>query len=143
MATFELQNDGLPDTLVLKIEEHYSGSVDTSMYVVYDHILECYVVRGKRRDTSKIISETYSFECGTEHQLASFIQFVLDSYGTVSYILYNYKNLPSTSDDITFEFLAEESKLCREVTGYDNLSLKRKELLRNLRILKNVFNYNH
>jgi hypothetical protein len=139
--------NAFPDTLVLKIQEvEQSGLVDTTLYVLYDQSTHRFVIRGKRRDVHENDACTYSFECEFAHELADFIMFVIDRVNNrVSYVLYNYNNLPLTSNKITYEFFSEyDTPTCDNVTyeiaGYDNLKLKRKELERNLRMLRNVFN---
>lgn len=134
----------VPDTLVLKIIEYYNfDKKDTILYILYDNSINRYVIRGKRHETSLIKNCTYSFECDTTHGLAEFIEFLVDSENYVSCILYNYDNLPLTSDEITYEFLEEHDKIQNEISGYDKKKLERKYLLKLLGILKNVFNYNN
>lgn len=84
---------------------------------------------------------TYSFDCENTTDLADFIEFLIDSENVISYILYNYDNLPCDSNQITYDFLQEYDDRTYEISGYDNKTLKRIELLKNLRMLKNVFNY--
>jgi len=135
----------VPDTLVLKIVEYDSdsGKPDTTLYLLYDKSIHRYVIRGNRKGTSYISSLTYSFECESVYDLADFIQFVIDSSNNVSYILYNYDNLPMSSNEITYDFLEEYDDISYEIAGYDNKVLKRKNLLRHLRMLRNIFNYNN
>lgn len=144
---FHPKMNAFPDTLVLKIQEfEQNGLVDTTLYILYDQSIQRFVLRGKRRDSEKSDGATYSFECDFAHELADFILFVIDKWNNrVSYILYNYDNLPLTSNEITYEFLTkyDTTKLDNvsyEIAGYDNLKLKRKELVSHLRMLRNVFN---
>jgi hypothetical protein len=60
---------------------------------------------------------------------------------TVNEILYNYDNLPSDSNDITFEFLNEYDHSDYEISGYNGQNFGRKRLLKNLRMLRNIYNY--
>lgn len=132
----------VPDTLVLKIVENDIdlGRPDTTLYVLYDKATHRYVIRGKR-DNSRLPSCTYSFECEFANDLADFLEFLLDKTNTFSYILYNYDNLPETSNEITFEFLKMYDSRVYELSGYDNQDFKRKTMLKNLRMLRNIFNY--
>jgi hypothetical protein len=132
----------VPDTLVLKIVEQDEefGTPDTILYVLYDKREHKYIIRGKREDR-KMDSCSYSFECELANDLADFIQFLICKYNTVSYILYNYDNLPATSNEITFDFLYTYDDKIWEISGYDNKKLHRRELLKNLRMLRNIFNY--
>jgi len=132
----------VPDTLVLKIVENDVdlGRPDTTLYVLYDKATHRYVIRGKR-DNSRLPSCTYSFECEFANDLADFLEFLIDKTNTFSYILYNYDNLPETSNEITFEFLKRHDSRVYELSGYDNQDFKRKTMLKNLRMLRNIFNY--
>jgi len=132
----------VPDTLVLKIVEHDVdlGKPDTTLYVLYDKATHRYVIRGKRGD-DRDKSCTYSFECKSHNDLADFLEFLLDRTNTFSYILYNYDNLPETSNEITFEFLKMYDNKVYELSGYDNELYRRKNIIKNLRILRNIFNY--
>ena len=132
----------VPDTLVLKIVEHDVdlGRPDTTLYVLYDKATHRYVIRGKRNNY-KLSSCTYSFECKFANELADFLEFLLDRTNTFSYILYNYDNLPETSNEITFDFLKRHDSRVHELSGYDDQEFKRKIILKNLRMLRNIFNY--
>jgi hypothetical protein len=132
----------VPDTLVLKIVERDVDldRLDTTLYVLYDKETHRYVIRGQRNNTT-VKSCVYSFECEFAKDLADFLEFVLDKGNRYSFILYNYDNLPLTSNEITFEFLKSYDNYEYEISGYDNKKLKRKTLLKNLRMLRNIFNY--
>lgn len=131
-----------PDTLVLKIVEHDVDlhKVDNTLYVLYDKEEEKYVIRGKRRNTPVLKCCVYSYDCECANDLADFIDFLICSENKVSYILYNYDNLPENSNLITYEFLHDYDDKSYEISGYDNQVLKRSVLLRNLRMLRSVFN---
>jgi hypothetical protein len=134
----EIETNAFPDTLVLKVQEFESkNNLDTVLYILYDYQKQCFIVRGKRNKQGDC---TYSFECESSVELVDFVTFLIDKENSISYILYNYDNLPMTSNEITFEFLAKYDHIDYEISGYDNLRLKRKELLRNIRMLRNVFN---
>jgi hypothetical protein len=132
----------VPDTLVLKIVEQDVdlNRPDTTLYILYDKITSRYVIRGQRNDTKEDAC-TYSYECEFANDLVDFLEFLLDRTNTFSYILYNYDNLPSSSNEITFEFLKEYDSRKYELSGYDNQKFKRKVILKNLRMLRNIFNY--
>lgn len=136
-------NYTVPDTLVLKIEEYEADHklIDTILYILYDTRTKRYVIRGKRQSTQNFESEPYSFESESSNDLADFIMLIIDCDNVLSYTLYNYDNLPEQSNDITYEFLNFYDDRTYEVVGYDNKKIKRRDLLRNLRILRNVFNY--
>lgn len=132
----------VPDTLVLKIIEHDVNldRPDTTLFILYDNETSRYVIRGKRNEVRRE-SCTYSYECEHATDLIEFLEFLFDKNYKFSYILYNYDNLPATSNEITFEFLKKHDKIKYELSGYDNVNFKRKDMLKKLRMLKNIFNY--
>jgi hypothetical protein len=131
------------DCLVLKFEEieNATGQVDTTLYVLYDKSRHVFVVRGRRRWTATSQSCTYSFDCEFASELADFIEYVICENNTVNEVLYNYDNLPKSSNEITFEFLHDYDHGDYEISGYNNQNLRKKKLLKNLRMLRNVYNY--
>ena len=131
------------DCLVFKFEEvdKVSKQIDTTLYVLYDKNRHRYLVRGQRRWTPKYHSCTYSFECEYAKDLADFIEYVICSKNKVNETLYNYDNLPNNPDEITYDFLHDYDHSDYELSGYDSQRIKRRRLLTNLRMLRNVFNY--
>jgi hypothetical protein len=133
----------ITDCLVLKLEEYDipSNILDNTLYVIYDKKEKNYIVRGKRFSTLKTPSCSYSFICENTKDLAFFISYIIDYNNNVNEILYNYDNLPYDSKDITFDFLNESDDKNYEISGYNNVIFCKKKLLKNLKMLKNVFNY--
>ena len=131
------------DCLVLKLEELESttGKKDTMMYVIYDKKNHKYLIRGRRRWTPNCQSCTYSYECEFADDLADFIKYLVCPDNRVNEVLYNYDNLPEDPNEISFEFLHDYDHSDYEISGYNNKKLKRNRLLKNLRMLRNVFNY--
>ena len=131
------------DCLVFKFEEFDSdtGKLDNTMYVIYDKRKHTYLIRGRRRWTPLHQSCTYSYECEFAKDLADFMEYCVCTYNKVNEILYNYDNLPENPDEITFDFLNEYDHSDYELSGYNKQKLTRQRLLRNLRMLRNVFNY--
>jgi hypothetical protein len=132
----------VPDCLVFKLEEIEADTneIDTTLYVLYDKITHRYVVRGRRRWTPRIQSCTYSFECVFAKDLVDFIQYVICKGNKVNETLFNYDNLPNNSNEITYEFLHDYDHIDYELSGYNDKKLNRKRLLRNLRMLRNLYN---
>ena len=140
MTEFEI-----PDCLVFKLEEKdvLTKETDTTVYILYDKKEHNYVIRGRRRWTPKCQSCSYSFISEHVEELADFLQYIICKGNTVNETLYNYDNLPVDSNEITFKFLQEYDHDDYEISGYNNQKLSRKRLIKNLRILRNVFNYNN
>jgi len=130
------------DCLVLKIEEHEidTKELDTTLYILYDKKEHHFIVRGKRF-SKKIYPAVYSYNCEFAHELAKFITFVICMKNQWTYTLYNYDNLPYKSDEITYDFFERNDSREYELGAYDRQKYNKKELLKNLRILRNVFNY--
>lgn len=131
------------DCLVFKLEEFDVDrkEIDTTLYVLYDKKNHRYLIRGRRRWSPMHQSCTYSYECEFAKDLVDFIQYLVCPHNKVNEILYNYDNLPEDPSEITFEFLNEYDHSDYEITGYNNEKLIRARLLRNLRMLRNVFNH--
>jgi len=131
------------DCLVLVIKEYdLIDKLDTTVFIIYDKIKSEYIIRGKRSDESrKSESCTFSFKCEFAHELADFLTFIISVNHKWTYVLYNYDNLPSESDEITYDFLREFVSLDYELSGYEKTDFNEKFLLKNLRMLRNVFNY--
>ena len=133
----------VPDCLVLKLEEVdiNSKEIDTVVFILYDAKKSEYVIRGQRTRTLTYDSCTYSFISNSIPDVVNFLQYVICKSNLVNETLYNYDNLSNNSNNITFEFLQEYEDKEYELSGYNNLKLSKKRLVRNLNILRNVFNY--
>lgn len=135
----------VPDCLVLKIEEVECDTkqIDTTIYILYDKNKHHFVIRGQRKCTPLYKSCSYSFVSEYAHELVDFLQYIICANNMINEVLYNYDNLPNDSNDITFDFLKQYDSGEFEISGYDKHKLSRKKLLNNLRMLRNVFNYNN
>lgn len=133
----------MPDCLVFKLEEveYNTNKIDTTLYILYDKVRHVYIVRGRRRWTPMSQSCSYSFECEFAKDLADFIEYVICKRNKINETLYNYDNLSNHSNEITYEFLHDYDHSDFELSGYDNRKLRRGRLLKNLRMLRNVYNY--
>jgi len=131
------------DCLVLKIEEHIDGELDTTLFVMYDNNEDTYLVRGKRSNVfGKPETVPYSFYCNYASELIDFIGFVICKKSKISYTLSNYDDLPNNADEIDYQYLKElDGDNAYELAGYDNKNFNKKEILKFLRMLRNVFNY--
>ena len=130
------------DCLVLKIVEFDldTQKSDTELYIIYDNTNGHFMIRGKRRDTRKITSVPYSFNCNTAADVYDFIEITLCRFNPISYTLYNYDNL---TNDNTFEFLHRCNDPAYEIVGYDNilLSKNKKHIMKVLRSLREIYNH--
>ena len=135
--------ENVTDCLVFKIDEIEAETykIDTTMYIIYDKKNHKYLIRGRRRPIPGFQSCAYSYECEYASDLADFIQYLICPDNKVNEILYNYDNLPENPNEITFDFLNENDSPDYEISGYNDKKIQRKRLLKNLRMLRNIFNY--
>ena len=136
----------VPDCLVLKIEERCrdTGDLVTTFFILYDKKEEHYVIRGKINylDSNRK-GAIFSFVSKSCSDLEDFLGFSICNQNMLTYVLYTFDDLPFNSNNITYEDLKAKQyeKTSYEIAGYENKSYKKKEVLRNLRMLENVFNY--
>ena len=126
--------------LILCIKEHDSkkniNSIDTVMFIGWNN---GYYIRGKRQDTCANNFVPYAFNCNNDYELYDFIEFVIGCRKSSSIMLYNFNNISEMEcNDITYEFLEEHLDINYEIAGYDNVKLTRLEILKCLKMLKNV-----
>jgi len=131
------------DCLVLKLQEYIDDELDTTLFILYDKNEEYYIVNGKRSEVDGRPSPvSYKFQSNYASDLVEFISFVICKKSKISYTLYNYYDLPNDSNNIDYDYLKElDDNSGYELAGYDNQKFNKKEILKYLRMLKNVFNY--
>ena len=131
------------DCLVLQIQEieETTGSIDTNLFVMFDKNEERYLIRGKRMDLATRVFNTYSFECDDSEAMYNFITFIICRDNNINYTLFNYNDLPLSSDKITYDYLMDNACRTKEIAGYDNINMNRKRLRNLLDMLMGVFNY--
>ena len=97
-------------------------------------------MRGQRVDTKRAESVPYSFTCKRIKDLTNFLSVAVCKDNMSCYILYNYDDLPMSSDDITYSSLYSDETTANEIAAYDDLFYNRSVLKRYLGMLRNVFN---
>lgn len=129
------------DCLVLKIEEYCSETKQNiaNLFVLYDQEIDKFVIRGSNI-AKTLYCAPYSFMADSANDLADFLLFAVDRQNKINCVLYNYDNLPETSDEITYEFLTRYESRDYEIAGYNNVKLTHKYLVKCLRMLRNVYN---
>lgn len=133
--------ENITDCLVFKLVEIEADTdiIDNTIYITYDNRHGKYLIRGKR-NTLKVQSCEYSYECTSARDLADFIQYLICPENLVHEVLYSYETLPEDPDDITFDYLAEYDHPFFEISGYNYQQVKRTSLLKKLRMLRNITN---
>jgi hypothetical protein len=132
----------VPDCLVFKIEEIEcdNDKLDTSLFIFYDQREKKYVLRGRRRWSQNFQTCTYSYDCKSIDDMVVFLSYIIAKNNRINEILYNYDNLPDSSNDVTFEFLFEYENKDYEISGYNNNMMSKKRLHMLLRMLRKVGN---
>ena len=153
MASFfykdsELQMDS---NLILCIEEHDpdldQDSVDTRLFIGWNNLDNDYFIRGKRENIYSKDFVPYAFHCDSTDELYDFIEFVVGKQRKTSIILYNYNNINGytdfklKADDLTYDFFEKYMDRNYEIAAYDGINLRRREIKKYLRLLKNMYNW--
>lgn len=134
------------DCLVLLVE-----SMDTEInqvlgkvYVLYDSVNDLYLVRGRNinDDDPDAYLKSFSFvSYGDNYD--SIVDFI-DLFSTEEQMritLYNFDDLPLTSEEIKYEYLEEYSDVQYEVLAFRSQNFSRSSVKKMLRMIKNLFNY--
>ena len=125
------------DCLILKVEEvDNENIVDNKIFIIFDKNTETYVIRGMR-------TNTYSFSSKTSDDVLDFLAFIIDNNNSLNYCLYNNKDLPWESDDITYEQIVYSlnSSDSEELVSYNNDKFSKKTLQKRIKVLRYVYNY--
>jgi hypothetical protein len=136
--------------LVLCIEEHDDSSnydsVDTRLFITYDATANNYIISGKRvdlfseDDVKKTNFKPFMFYATDSNAIADFIMLSFSREHKMSYIMYNYNNLPEDASDMTYDFMETNMDRKYEIAAFDNISIKRPLIKSLIRMTKNMFN---
>lgn len=129
-----------PDTLILKISK-YTYDVSNIMYILYDNSIDKYIIRGIKLFKRTYKSTNYSFECDSTTYLRDFIIMLFGNKSNINYSFYNYDNLPTTSDEITYDFLEDNDDKIYELSNEITI-LNKKQLKHHLIMLTHILNDN-
>ena len=137
--------------LVLCIEERDNKQYENillTIFVTYDFESETFVVYGKRKDhfskregIFKTNFEPFFFRTDTVRDTYMFIRFVVGKESLCSYTLYNYNNMPVTTDTVDYYFMENNTALNYELVAYDNVTVKQGELSNIIQLLRQTFNF--
>jgi hypothetical protein len=134
------------DTLVLKVVETNTnkGSPEQNRtYILYDQQQQTFLIRGGYSVKYKL--SDYSFYCDYVENLKDMLKIFYNTFDELGVSLVNFKNLPTTSDDITFSLLLDEDCKANEIVGYDYKqsigdNWENVPVDRYLNVLRNVYN---
>ena len=129
--------------LTLCIEERGNDDYSTiknRLFFSYDVEQETYVVYGKchRLDTD---NEAYFFRADKSTDMYKFVKFVIGKESCNSYTLYNYNNMPFDLEGVDYDFMESNRDVRYEIAAYDEIQLSKRRFRKNLRMLKNVYNF--
>jgi hypothetical protein len=110
------------------------------MFLSYDIEQESYVVYGRSLRTG-VDSEPYFFRADKSGDMYKFVKFVIGKKSQSSYTLYNYNNMPFDLEGVDYFFMEENMDIRYELAAYDNVRLVKGDFRKNLRMLKNVYNF--
>jgi len=123
--------------------------VDTRIFIVYDYDCSGWHIFGKRTDTKTFTSVPFKFLSFSRKDIWNFIEFVIGNAFTITefnrencnIMLYNYNNLDELClDDLTYEFFENNKDDSYEISGYDGISLTRKNIYNMLYMLEKFYN---
>lgn len=148
MASFYNDSEMQMDTsFILCIEEvdetHKSCPIDTRLFIGYDENNNDYFIRGRRQDINSSDFVPFAFHCETSNQVYDFIKFTMPER-KANVILYNFNNTyDKKTNELTYEFFEDLMHKNYEISGFDNIILKRSRVVRFLRLLKNAYNWDN
>ena len=128
--------------LTLCIEERGDDDYSTiknRLFLSYDVDQETYVVYGKsHRNTD---TEPYFFRANKSSDMYKFVKFIIGKESGNSYTLYNYNNMPFDLEGVDYDFMESNIDVGYQIAAYDDVKLSKREFRKNLRMLKNVYNF--
>jgi hypothetical protein len=129
-----------PDCLVLEIYAN-NELVDERkrIFVWYDSIERRFFLRGKSDDNESISHHPFNFKSKRAYHVADFVQLIIDKKSILKVAMYNFMDLPFSSNDITFEMLETNENAEVIYTNYD-YPLKYHKLTYLMKTLENIYN---
>ena len=132
------------DCLVLLIEG-YDPELNISVnktYVLYDNVNQQYLVRGLDfdKETQKK-SFSFTVDYDATESIVDFTDF-FSSGDQVKIAVYNFDDLPLTSEEITYEYLEDYSSEEYEIFTFRPTNYSKTTIRRMLTMVKNLYNHN-
>jgi len=129
------------DCLILLLEEYNSdeSSFGNKIYVLHDYESSLYLIRGLKDDGD----EPFSFTAydNNHDSVVDFLELFISRDDLCRITLYNFNDLPLTSNEITYDYLEEVCQEHNEVTAYRPDLFSKKTITKIVKVLKNVYNY--
>jgi hypothetical protein len=134
------QTDSYLTLCIEERDEKIYDKIVNRMFLSYDIEQESYVVYGSSQRTG-IDNEPYFFRANKSTDMYKFVKFIIGKASYSSYTLYNYNNMPFDLEGVDYFFMEENMDIRYELAAYDNVRLTKAEFRKNLRMLKNVYNF--
>ena len=129
-----------PDCLVLEIyanNEIYDER--KRVYILYDINENKFILRGKQDDTENVTFNSFNFKSRRATNVANFLSLLFHKRSILEVAIYNFTDLPFSSNDITFEML-ETNAYAEAIYTNDDFPLKQQKIRRLLNMLGDIYN---
>jgi len=135
------------DCLIVKVVEVNTDTQDTEykkvvniLYIFYDINEQQFFVRGKRFHEGSNYNP-YSFIANDISSLDSFMDVITLNDSDIIYELINYNNLEYDSNDITFDYLAENESRENKLSSFYPDKYSSRAFKKILSVIQNLYNY--
>ena len=136
----ENEDNTPPDCLVLEIYVNNQIFDERKrVFVWYDSYERRFFLRGKNDDTEIISYNPFNFKSKRAYHVADFVQLIIDKKSILKVAMYNFMDLPFSSNDITFEML-ETNENAELIYMNENYPLKYHKLTYLMKTLENIYN---
>ncbi len=131
----DLQHDSKMIICIEERDEADYAIVDSRLFIMYDEMIDKYVVFGKRGDIRLYRGVPYVFAYNTSKNMTEFVKNVI-SNRKCSITWYNYNNIIDKYNDLTFEFFEDLMDQRYEIIAYDRIKLNYRILQRQICLLR-------
>ena len=136
----ETEDNTPPDCLVLEIYVNNQIFDERKrVFVWYDSYERRFFLRGKNDDTEIISYNPFNFKSKRASHIADFLSFIINKRSVLEVALYNFMDLPLSSNDITYEMLLE-NEYAEVIYTNENYPLKHHKLRELMNTLTTIYN---
>ena len=136
----ETEDNTPPDCLVLEIYVNNEIFDERKrVFVWYDSYERRFFLRGKNDDTEIISYNPFNFKSKRASHVADFLNLIIDKRSIIEVALYNFMDLPLSSNDITYEMLLE-NEYAEVIYTNENYPLKNHKLRELMNTLTTIYN---
>jgi hypothetical protein len=136
----ETEDNTPPDCLVLEIYVNNQIFDERKrVFVWYDSYEHRFFLRGKNDDNEIISYNPFNFKSKRGSHVADFLNLIIDKRSILEVALYNFMDLPLSSNDITYEMLLE-NEYAEVIYTNENYPLKHHKLRELMNTLTTIYN---